>query len=100
VKYTVEGGTIALGCDVQGDRLRLWVRDDGPGVPEEHRTAVFERFERGAAQDDDGTGLGLSIVKAIAEAHGGTVHVEDAVPSAEAPGARFVLTLPVRRTEG
>jgi two-component system, OmpR family, sensor kinase len=96
VRYTADGGTVALGCDAQDDRLQLWVRDDGPGVPDEHKSAVFERFERGPDQDDEGTGLGLSIVKVIAAGHGGTVHVEDAVPS----GARFVLHLPVRRAEG
>ena len=61
--------------------MRLWVRDTGPGVPDEDKDAIFHRFARGQdAAPDEGVGLGLSIVTAIAAAHGGRVHVEDAVP--------------------
>jgi K+-sensing histidine kinase KdpD len=60
-------------------------------VPEELRGQIFQRFGRGVVPEhDEGFGLGLSIVRAIADAHGGTVHVEDAEPR----GARFVITLP------
>jgi signal transduction histidine kinase len=93
VRHTSTGQEVAIGSSVHGDTVRLWVRDQGPGVPDSRKEAIFERFERGDVHDDEGTGLGLSIVSAIALAHGGAAHVEDAVPS----GARFVLTLPVRR---
>lgn len=71
----------------------LQVDDDGPGVPEEHRSAIFERFTRlDDARDRErgGTGLGLAIVAEVAAAHGGSVSVSDA-PSG---GARFEVILP------
>ncbi len=96
VKHTSPGDEVGLGADRVGDDVRLWVRDTGPGVPDPLKEAVFRRFQRGVAPaGDDGAGLGLSIVTAIARAHGGSAHVEDAVPS----GALFLLTLPSRRTE-
>lgn len=95
VKHTVPGDEIGIGSrvDPQG-WVQLWVRDTGHGVREEDKQVIFERFGRGEVlAGDDGAGLGLSIVSAIAAAHGGTVTVEDVVPR----GARFVLTVPVRR---
>jgi signal transduction histidine kinase len=100
VKHTDPGDTIAIGSSLDGDMLRLWVRDTGPGVPERHRATIFERFGRGdVLPGDEGFGLGLSIVRAIAEAHGGTVAVEDARADPRRPGARFELALPVTTEE-
>jgi two-component system, OmpR family, sensor kinase len=91
VKHTCPGDVVAIGSSYDGDVVRLWVRDTGPGVPVAHRAQVFERFGRSlVAPGDEGFGLGLSIVRAIAVAHGGAVTVEDAVPA----GAKFVITLP------
>lgn len=99
VKHTGVGDEVALGsANGPGDSVRIWVRDTGPGVRDEDKEKIFTRFARGTAggtagggtEPDDGVGLGLSIVSAIVQAHGGTVHVEDAQPS----GARFVITLP------
>jgi two-component system OmpR family sensor kinase len=76
-------------------RIRIEVDDEGPGIPAANRAAIFDRFHRltGArARGVSGSGLGLSIVQAIAEAHGGSVAVEDA-PSG---GARFSIDLPDR----
>ena len=95
VKHTEAGQVIALGSSFDAGEARLWVRDTGPGVPEEHREQIFQRFGRAyVPEHDEGFGLGLSIVQAIAEGHGGTVHVEDAEPH----GARFVITLPLTAT--
>ncbi|HEY1119676.1 MAG TPA: HAMP domain-containing sensor histidine kinase, partial [Acidimicrobiales bacterium] len=99
VKHTSPGDTVALGSSYDGHRVRLWVRDTGPGVPPDQRDVIFERFGRAAVPPgDEGFGLGLSIVSAIARAHGGTVAledpVEDPVESAAPRGARFVITLP------
>lgn len=72
----------------------LVVSDDGPGIPEELREHVFERFYRtdpARTRAAGGAGLGLAIVKAIAEAHGGTVSVTGSVLG----GARFELQLPI-----
>jgi signal transduction histidine kinase len=91
VKHTGDGDDVALGTAYDGTALQIWVRDTGPGVPESDRDHVFNRFGRShVPRGDEGFGLGLSIVTAIAEAHGGSVHCEDADP----PGARFVITLP------
>jgi two-component system, OmpR family, sensor kinase len=108
VRHTRPGEQVAVGArmvdgaagspvpDTGGaDRLELWVRDTGPGVPDTDKDRIFDRFVRGAdAATDDGFGLGLSIVSAIARAHGGSVRVEDAPGG----GARFVLSLPQDRT--
>jgi signal transduction histidine kinase len=78
--------------------IELCVDDDGPGVPADQRSRVFERFVRlddARARDDGGTGLGLAIVRATAQAHGGTIRVE---PS-PLGGARFVLALPAAATQ-
>ncbi|MGI8715952.1 MAG: sensor histidine kinase [Solirubrobacteraceae bacterium] len=76
-----------------GAVVRFSIVDDGPGVPEEHRARIFERFHRtddSRARVAGGSGLGLAIVQAIAEAHGGSVR---AVPG-QAIGARFELEIP------
>ena len=91
-RYTAPGDRIALGSQVSGGELRFWVADSGPGIAEEDRARVFERFARGAAgaRRSDGAGLGLSIVQAIAAAHGGRVLL-DSRPGA---GATFTVVLP------
>jgi len=94
VKHTSTGDTIAIGSEIDARSVRLWVRDTGPGVPAADRAHIFERFGRSVVRaEDEGFGLGLSIVAAIAHAHHGEVTVADEGP----PGARFVITLPVRQ---
>lgn len=100
VKHTAPGTTIGIGAEIAGSTVRLWVRDQGAGVPVADRERIFERFGRSrVAPGDEGFGLGLSIVTAIALAHGGRAHVTD-VPAALGgpPGACFVLELPAVRT--
>jgi two-component system, OmpR family, sensor kinase len=73
--------------------IRFVVQDDGPGIPEDQRELVFDRFHRTDAARDrasGGTGLGLAIVRAIAEAHGGRVRAT----ASAAGGARIELELP------
>jgi two-component system sensor histidine kinase MprB len=70
----------------------LAVRDHGPGIPEDDRPHVFDRFYRGTtARGRPGSGLGLAIVRQVAETHGGTI----AVHQGAGGGSRFVMTLPV-----
>ncbi len=78
---------------VAGDGV-VSVRDHGPGVPDEDKPLIFDRFYRGAtARGRPGSGLGLAIVRQVASAHGGSVTVEDAPGG----GALFRLSLPVER---
>ncbi len=91
VKHTDPDDEIAIGARAVTTGVELWVRDSGDGVPEADRHRIFDRFARSAVRSgDEGFGLGLSLVRAIAEAHGGSVSVHPE-PSG---GARFVLTLP------
>lgn len=73
--------------------LEVSIADHGPGVPPDHREAIFSRFWHG--NHPNSTGLGLSIVRGVVEAQDGTVWVDDA-PSG---GARFTFTVPTYRTQ-
>ncbi|MCU1426542.1 MAG: Two-component sensor histidine kinase [Actinomycetia bacterium] len=90
-------GLAAIRVTHRGDTARIEVDDNGPGVPVEQRTAVFERFYRGAASgrrgNDSGAGLGLALVTEHVAAHGGRVWVDD---RDDGPGARFVVEIPWR----
>jgi signal transduction histidine kinase len=88
VRHTTSKVEVALTSDGV-----LTVTDDGPGIPEQDRERVFNRFTRldsGRSRDEGGTGLGLAIVRETVRAHGGGVHLEDA-----SPGLRAVVRLPV-----
>jgi signal transduction histidine kinase len=74
------------------------VEDDGPGVPEQLASNLFERFVRGGGDRGGSFGLGLAIVRAVAESHGGSVTVSPTHPGAERPGARFTVALPTERS--
>jgi len=94
-RYSAPADSIAIGSIVSGGEARLWIRDHGPGVPEHERTAIFERFRRGAGNGrTDGAGLGLAIVKAIAEAHNGRVELETS-----SSGSVFSIVVPVDQPE-
>lgn len=99
VRHTGAGDVVAVGTAYDGSRLRLWVRDTGPGLAPADRTRVFSRFARadGAPDDHDGFGLGLSIVGAIAEAHHGAARWEDPALDGLPHGSRFVLDVPAAR---
>jgi signal transduction histidine kinase len=73
-----------------GDTVRLWVIDHGPGVAEREIERILDRFWRGERARGKAAGLGLPLVKGIAEAHGGAMLVE----SRPGDGARFGLELP------
>jgi two-component system, OmpR family, sensor kinase len=95
VRHTPPGTEIHVTPGITADgRARLVVEDDGPGVPEQLASTLFERFVRGAGDRGGSFGLGLAIVRAVAESHGGSVELEPTHPGAERPGARFVVTLP------
>jgi two-component system, OmpR family, sensor kinase len=91
-KHTSVGDEIGIGSQTDGTWLELWVRDTGPGLPAALAETAFERFHTGE-RSDDGFGLGLSIVRAIAQAHGGDVTLDD-TPS----GATFRVRIPTGRS--
>jgi signal transduction histidine kinase len=97
VKHGGEHGAIRLGSSVSPETARLWVRDEGDGVPPEEQARIFDRFRRVEnGSRSSGSGLGLPIVKAIAEAHGGRVELE----SAPGQGTTFTIVIPVDQREG
>ena len=81
---------IRLSADSSGEGVEIVVDDNGAGIPEEERSAVFERFSRGSTASRSGSGLGLALVAQQAELHGGTAAVE----ASPLGGARLVLRLP------
>ncbi|HKE20616.1 MAG TPA: HAMP domain-containing sensor histidine kinase [Kofleriaceae bacterium] len=86
--------SVGLRCDERGRVARLWVDDDGPGIPAADRERVFERFtrlEEGRSRDAGGVGLGLALVRRVVERHGGEV----AIGQAPLGGARVEVTLPL-----
>jgi signal transduction histidine kinase len=91
LKYTPEGGKVRIAARPLGTGGEIEVSDSGPGVPAAERENIWRRLYRGdASRSKRGLGLGLSLVKAIVEAHGGTVSVDNAPEG----GARFTLRLP------
>jgi signal transduction histidine kinase len=95
-KYSPDEAEITLAATATGDWVRVTVADCGPGIPAELRTDLFRRFiynrtPHSQSHAQAGTGLGLSVVKAVVEAQGGQVGVDDR-PNG---GAIFWFTLPV-----
>ena len=82
------------------DCVQIAIEDDGPGIPDDERDIVFERFARGGGAgrrgSGEGVGLGLALVAEHVRLHGGRVWVEDRGPDEH--GARFVVELPVLPT--
>ncbi len=99
IKYGAEGGCVIVGGrGLEGARVELTVRDDGPGIPPEAAARIFERFyraDKARSREQGGTGLGLAIVKNVVQAHGGDVRVE----SAPGKGSEFFITLPAARPQ-
>ncbi|MCB0163580.1 MAG: HAMP domain-containing protein [Anaerolineae bacterium] len=97
LRHTPEGGRITIQAGPDGDSLRLSVADTGEGIPPEHLPHVFDRFYRtdhARTRDRGGAGLGLAIVRALVEAHGGSIKVTSAgVPG---QGSTFTILLPLK----
>ena len=81
---------IQLSADSSGEGVQIIVDDNGAGVPEEERAAIFARFSRGSTAARSGSGLGLALVAQQADLHGGTAAME----ASPMGGARLVLRLP------
>ena len=88
--FAREAGSIQVVVVAEAAHVELRVTDDGPGIAAEDAPRIFERFYT-SRRHDKGTGLGLALVRAIVEAHGGSV----AVTSVVGQGATFSARLPV-----
>jgi NtrC-family two-component system sensor histidine kinase KinB len=94
LKFTPSGGQVILSAELQTDGLvAVRIRDTGPGIPEEYRQKIFERFTQvpGRAGRRRGSGLGLTFCRLVMEAHGGSIWAEAGTNG----GSVFVLTLPL-----
>jgi signal transduction histidine kinase len=91
VKFCKPGDRVTIGAAPEGRFMRFTVQDQGPGIAPDHIPRLFDRFWQSDDADQRGLGLGLSIVKAIVEAHGGTVGVESELGN----GSTFWFTLPI-----
>jgi signal transduction histidine kinase len=89
-RHTPSGTAVLVDISARPDGVELVVEDDGPGVPDELKTLLFEPFRQGETSSGGGMGIGLSLVQRFAELHGGSARIDDA----EGGGARFVITLP------
>jgi signal transduction histidine kinase len=93
VKYGPPAQTVTVGTSIDGARARLWVDDQGRGIPHRERERVwnsFYRLDRDASSPVAGSGIGLYVVRELAHLHDGDAWVEDAPRG----GARFVIELP------
>jgi two-component system sensor histidine kinase KdpD len=94
VKYTPPGTPVEVRVKRAGDRIRVAVADQGPGIPPKQRTRVFDKFHRlerrGQVGQVKGSGLGLAVSKGLVEGHGGRIWIEE-TPGG---GATFLFDLP------
>jgi two-component system phosphate regulon sensor histidine kinase PhoR len=93
ITYSPERSTVLITAERTNGRVAIAVADEGPGIPEEDLSRVFERFyrvDKSRARDPGGTGLGLAIVKHLVGLHGGEVRAENRTEG----GARFTILLP------
>ena len=97
-KYGPAGQTITVGSEIAGGVARIWVEDQGPGIPHEDRRRVWEpyvRLSRSAESATGGSGIGLSVVRELVELHGGRTRAE----GSPGGGARVLVELPLNQPE-
>jgi signal transduction histidine kinase len=90
------GGHVHVGSERRGDWVRIFVQDNGIGIPPEQLGRIFDRFWRGDPARGVGAGLGLAVAKGIVEAHGGTIDVESQLGL----GSTFSFILPAWDANG
>lgn len=98
ITYTREGGHVTVRCGVAAEGAPfLEVQDNGPGIPEEIREKIFDRFFRAPSHGEPGTGLGLAIVREAVERHGATITLAE--PADGSGGVCFRVEFPPAVTE-
>jgi signal transduction histidine kinase len=91
IKYSAPGGRVEISAEPRADEWVITVRDTGTGIPDEEIPRIWERLYRGdKSRSQRGLGLGLSLVRAIINAHGGSIEVQSTVGK----GSSFVIHLP------
>ncbi len=96
VKYSPTNSKVSVHFECDRQWLKIWIEDQGRGVPPEFQTIIFEKFQQvteSDAREKGGKGLGLSICKTIVQQHGGTIGVE----SENGSGSKFWFRIPVRQ---
>jgi len=99
IRYSHEGGRVAVRIDAEGDEVILRVSDTGIGIPSRDLDRIFERFyrvDRARSRETGGTGLGLAIVKHVVENHGGEIGVESELGR----GTTFRISFPAASRPG
>ena len=95
IKYTQQNGKIQLGGEQDESWIKLWVEDNGPGIPDSEHERIFQKFTRLSYREaPKGIGLGLAYCRLAVEGHGGKIWLESGLKA----GARFVFTLPIATT--
>jgi signal transduction histidine kinase/FixJ family two-component response regulator len=102
IKFTSPGGTISIGASSENEQIKVWVADNGSGIPAQQLPHIFDRFWQAKRGDRRGTGLGLTICKGIVEAHDGQIWAESTpgkgttlfftLPAADSPDSRYQAT--------
>jgi signal transduction histidine kinase len=95
LKFTNNGGNVWVNIDNQGENVMISVRDTGIGIPSDKLSIIFERFRQvddSLNRNHEGSGIGLSLVKALVEAHNGTI----AVNSEYGKGTEVIISLPAK----
>ena len=96
IRYSRPASTVDVTVDEEGDQVLVRIKDEGFGIPEQHRDSVFQPFfrvDKSRSREYGGVGLGLSLVWEIATLHGGTIEVENS----SSHGTVMLATLPKQR---
>jgi signal transduction histidine kinase len=91
IKYSAEDTWVDIGVEREGENIVMRVRDCGPGIPEQHRQRIFDRFYRIPGSPGAGAGLGLALAKEVVDWHGGCIEMESEIGA----GSTLMVRLPV-----